>query len=256
MFSSFSDTFLAISLNFSEYHALYADGAKISPLTIPKNTPFLPEAWLENAEQQGVNPAFLATCAAAGEHPALLDPDLRSTFWRRVLEVAPDLPFGSKRLLRLRISLPDFNYDKQRIPCSVIPEEAALLHLAAQHRSISGRSARQGIILLLAGEIFITAFLLFRGQIFGIYEQFTSRLTTSDLLFDLQEFSRTWLPNESVQSSGGCCSLFRPAPDEAEGFGPIFKIGSRANLIPTGRLIEPDPHTQDPCRGLILAARE
>ena len=96
---------------------------------------------------------------------------------------------------------------------------AAVLGGLATPEVIS-RSRRQGVTIVNVGNSHVTAFLVYRGNILGIYEHHTGLLDTDSLCFDLREFRFGWLPDEQVRAKGGHgCAFLAPLPPEAEGFG-------------------------------------
>lgn len=56
----------------------------------------------------------------------------------------------------------------------------------------------------------------------GIYEHHTGMRDLEQLLHDLEQFRKHWLPAEEVQSTGGHGTAFRPYCEEAGGYEPTL----------------------------------
>ncbi|NHZ46833.1 DUF1786 domain-containing protein [Nitratidesulfovibrio liaohensis] len=97
---------------------------------------------------------------------------------------------------------------------------------------VQARSAREGVLVVNAGNSHTIAFLVFRQRVWGVYEHHTGMLTTESLLHDLNEFRLCWLPDEQVRAAGGHGSAFAPdIPPETEGFRPAFVLGPRREML-------------------------
>lgn len=97
---------------------------------------------------------------------------------------------------------------------------------------IARRSQRQGVTVVNAGNSHTVAFLVYREQVFGVYEQHTGLLNAESLLADLKDFRLGWLPDEAVRQRGGHgCMFLPPLPPEAEGFMPTFVLGPQRNIL-------------------------
>lgn len=107
---------------------------------------------------------------------------------------------------------------------------AALLWLLSD-AEILQRSFRRGLVLLNAGEVHATAFLVWRGRVFGVYEQHTRGVEIAKIMHDLAEFRLGWLPDEAVRNDGGHGSAFADVPPEAEGFPALHVSGPERGLF-------------------------
>lgn len=102
------------------------------------------------------------------------------------------------------------------------------------------RNLRQGVTFVNAGNGHIFAALLYRGLVRGIYEHHTGMRTRDELIADLKEFRRCFLPTEVVQASGGHGTAYGPLCEEAGGYEPTFVCGpQRALLAGYGQHIAP-----------------
>ena len=75
---------------------------------------------------------------------------------------------------------------------------------------VMNRSYKQGITVINVGNGHTVAALVYRGQVRGIYEHHTGMRTLEQLLDDLEQFRKHWLPAEEVQASGGHGTAFGP----------------------------------------------
>ncbi|MDR3073801.1 MAG: DUF1786 family protein [Deltaproteobacteria bacterium] len=105
--------------------------------------------------------------------------------------------------------------------------------------AIAERGFRRGMVLLDAGETDITAFLVWRGLVFGIWRQRAAQTSRESLERDLPEFRLGWLPDETALASGGRATAFAALPPEAEGFPAIYITGrDRRRFTGCGRLVD------------------
>lgn len=102
---------------------------------------------------------------------------------------------------------------------------------AMTDKNVRARSLRQGVTFVNVGNEHIVAALLYRGQVHGIYEHHTSMRTREELLADLAEFRRCFLPVEAVQATGGTGTAYSPLCEEAGGYEPAFVSGSKRALL-------------------------
>ena len=93
------------------------------------------------------------------------------------------------------------------------------------------RSFRQGLTIVNVGNGHTVAALLYQGKVRGIYEHHTGMRTREQLLEDLEQFRKHWLPAEAVQASGGHGTAFGPACEEAGGYAPTFITGPKRALL-------------------------
>ncbi len=129
---------------------------------------------------------------------------------------------------------------------------AALLGLLSV-TEIAERSFRQGVLLVNAGNSHVSAFLVYRQRIFGVYEQHTLGISVDNLIKDLSEFRLGWLPSEQVQNEGGHGTVIIDLPPEAEGFRPAYVAGAQRRLL-TGHGQMTAPHDEPMmtgCFGLL-----
>ncbi len=121
------------------------------------------------------------------------------------------------------------------IPPADAPEAlfsgAGVLRDLAATEEIFERSFRRGVTLCAAGETGLTALLLWRGNIFGVYRHTLTARGVNGVLQDLKEFRLGWLPDEAVRQTGGEGSAFADLPPEAEGFPAVCFAGVNAGLF-------------------------
>lgn len=104
---------------------------------------------------------------------------------------------------------------------------------------IRERSFRRGFTLVHAGEVHVTALLVWRGRVFGVYEQHTKKADVAKIAHDLSEFRLGWLPDEAVRADGGHGTAFADIPPEAEGFPATYIAGrERCRFAECGKLYE------------------
>lgn len=105
---------------------------------------------------------------------------------------------------------------------------------------VMDRSFREGITVINVGNGHTVAALVYRGQVRGIYEHHTGMRDLEQLLHDLEQFRKHWLPAEEVQSTGGHGTAFGPCCEEAGGYEPTYITGpKRAMLQGHGRFLAP-----------------
>lgn len=92
------------------------------------------------------------------------------------------------------------------------------------------RSYREGATFVNVGNGHIFAALVYKGLVRGIYEHHTSMRTRDELLADLGEFRRGFLPADVVQMSGGHGTAYGPVCEEA-GYEATFICGPGRNLL-------------------------
>ena len=107
-------------------------------------------------------------------------------------------------------------------------------------QEVMDRSYKQGVTVINVGNGHTVAALVYRGQVRGIYEHHTGMRTLEQLLGDLEQFRKHWLPAEEVQASGGHGTAFGPYCEEAGGYEPTYITGpKRALLQGHGRFLAP-----------------
>lgn len=107
-------------------------------------------------------------------------------------------------------------------------------------KEVMDRSYRQGITIINVGNGHTVAALVYRGQVRGIYEHHTGMRTLEQLLGDLEQFRKHWLPAEEVQATGGHGTAFGPYCEEAGGYEPTYITGPKRGLLQgQGRFLAP-----------------
>ncbi len=105
---------------------------------------------------------------------------------------------------------------------------------------VMGRSFREGVTVINVGNGHTVAALIYKGLVRGIYEHHTGMRDLEQLLHDLDQFRKHWLPAEEVQSTGGHGTAFGPYCEEAGGYEPTYITGpKRALLHGYGRFLAP-----------------
>lgn len=131
---------------------------------------------------------------------------------------------------------------------------APLLGLLSD-QEIWERSFRHGIALLHADDAHVTAFLVWRGLVFGLYQHHVKALPVERIVHDLSEFRLGWLPDEAVRDAGGHGTAFAHLPPEAEGFPVTYITGKSRRLFSGyGKIIEDTESAFTGCLGLAYAA--
>lgn len=138
---------------------------------------------------------------------------------------------------------------------------AALLGMLS-HEEAHTRSFRQGVTLLHLENGHVSAALIWRGRIFGLYEHHVPKDGADSAflertLHDLKEFRLGWLPDETVRASGGHGTAFAALPPEAEGFPMTYVSGEGKELF-TGhaRMVDHKYGAYTGCLGLFHAATQ
>ncbi len=133
---------------------------------------------------------------------------------------------------------------------------AALLGVASIPE-VAEQSYRQGVLVVNAGNSHISAFLTFKGRVYGIYEHHTGLIEGPELFRQLKDFRLGWLPDEEVFDGGGHGVALLPLPPEAEGFAPAFVVGPRREIFRgQGKFVAPHGDMmQNGGFGLLHAAR-
>lgn len=105
---------------------------------------------------------------------------------------------------------------------------------------VMNRSYREGITVINVGNGHTVAALVYKGLVRGIYEHHTGMRNLEQLLADLEQFRKHWLPAEEVQATGGHGTAFGPYCEEAGGYEPTFITGPRRALLQGhGRFLAP-----------------
>ena len=139
--------------------------------------------------------------------------------------------------------------------CFVTESGVASLLGLFSNTEIYERSFRRGLVLLNTDEMHVTAFLVWRGRIFGVYGQHTQGMDCSKILHDLAEFRLGWLPDEAVRNAGGHGTAFADVPPEAEGFPAMYVTGQKRKLFEGhGKIYEsPEQDVFSGCLGMACA---
>ncbi len=106
---------------------------------------------------------------------------------------------------------------------------------------IEKQSRTQGITLVNVGNSHTVAFLLFNGQIFGVYEHHTGLLDSQRLWHDLEAFRDGRITHQAVFDANGHGCLTLPLPEEAQGFSPVHVIGPRRAVLEKYNASFPSP---------------
>ena len=116
---------------------------------------------------------------------------------------------------------------------------AALLGALAEPQ-VMQRCFRQGVTIVNVGNGHVFAALVYKGLVRGIYEHHTDLRTRDELIDDLKEFKRFFLPAEKVLESGGHGTAYGAPCEDAGGFEPTYILGPRrAVLSGYGKLVAP-----------------
>ncbi len=120
---------------------------------------------------------------------------------------------------------------------------------------IAAQSYRQGVLVINAGNSHISAFLVFKERVFGIYEHHTGQIETDEMIRQLKDFRLGWLPTEEVMNGGGHGVALLPLPSEAEGFAPAYVVGPQREIFKgQGKFVAPHGDMmQNGCFGLLHA---
>lgn len=107
-------------------------------------------------------------------------------------------------------------------------------------QSIFERSCREGITIINVGNTHTIAALVYKGDVYGIYEHHTDKRDLELLLEDLKQFRLHWLPAEHVQSSGGHGTAYADDGGQGGSFSPTYILGPRRSMLAgTGTFIAP-----------------
>ena len=176
----------------------------------------MPHFVLACARDDGSGQDDGASCARMDAFAALLGSHADPVSW-----LAVDVPHNMARLQALQ----------EATGGPVTDSAIAAIIGAMADKDVRARSLRQGVTFVNVGNDHIVAALLYRGQVHGIYEHHTACRTREELLADLGEFRRCFLPVEAVQASGGHGTAYAPLCEEAGGYEPAFVSGSKRALL-------------------------
>lgn len=235
------DAALALYDNPERVRALGMDIADTCPAGfVPvRLTDYEPGFWRALLDTCGLPQPHLVVAAAQdhGHHPRGSNTVGRFELWQSFLNHSPDGRPGADPA-SLIYDAPPAPFTRlaalQRAmgggPVADTGAAAALGALALPE--VQTRCAREGVLVVNAGNSHTIAFLIFRQRVWGVYEHHTGMLTTETLLRDLNEFRLCWLPDEQVRAAGGHGCAFAPGiPPETEGFRPAFVLGPRRELL-------------------------
>lgn len=111
---------------------------------------------------------------------------------------------------------------------------------ALSEPEVMERSFREGITIVNVGNGHTVAALVYKGIVRGVYEHHTGMRSLPEILSDLEQFRKTWLPAEEVQASGGHGTAFGPYCEEAGGYVPTFILGPRRDMLAgQGKFLSP-----------------
>ncbi len=176
----------------------------------------MPHLVLACARDDGAGQDDGASCARMDAFAALLGAHADPVLW-----LSMDAPHDMARLQALQ----------EATGGPVTDSAIAAIIGAMTDKNVRARSLRQGVTFVSVGNDHIVAALLYRGQVHGIYEHHTACRTREELLADLGEFRRCFLPVEAVQASGGHGTAYAPLCEEAGGYEPTFVSGSKRALL-------------------------
>ncbi|HEU6437155.1 MAG TPA: DUF1786 domain-containing protein [Nitratidesulfovibrio sp.] len=235
------DAALALHDNPERVRALGVDIADACPAGfVPvRLADYEPGFWHALLDTCGLPQPHLVVAAAQdhGHHPQGSNTVGRFELWRDFLAASTDGQAGANPA-SLIYTAPPAQFTRlatlQRAigggPVADTGAAAVLGALALPE--VQARSAREGVLVVNAGNSHTIAFLVFRQRVWGVYEHHTGMLTTESLLHDLNEFRLCWLPDEQVRAAGGHGSAFAPdIPPETEGFRPAFVLGPRREML-------------------------
>ncbi|WP_297670744.1 DUF1786 domain-containing protein [uncultured Desulfovibrio sp.] len=200
---------------------------------------YAPDFWVALLRQAGLPLPHMVLAAAQdhGFHPGG-NRQARMRAWSELLSssaeparwIYAEPPFALTRLIPL--------HAKTGGPVADTGTSALLGALC--DREVMERSFRQGVTIVNVGNGHTVAALVYRGQVRGIYEHHTGMRTREQLLGDLEQFRRSWLPAEEVQATGGHGTAFGPYCEEAGGYAPTYITGPRRTLLEgQGRFLAP-----------------
>lgn len=96
---------------------------------------------------------------------------------------------------------------------------------------IMQQSHETGITLVNIGNSHLIAFLVYKGQIHGVYEQHTGCVDGKKLWADLGQFRCGCLSFEQVFDEKGHGCLTLDLPEGSDGFKPTHVIGPRRGML-------------------------
>lgn len=202
-------------------------------------TDYSPEFWASLLRHGGLPQPHLTLAAAQdhGEHgqgnragrmriwQALLQKSASPEAW--IHEAVPPL------LTRLRAL-------REKTGGPVADTGVSVLLGALSEPEIMERSFREGITIVNVGNGHTVAALVYKGIVRGVYEHHTGMRSLPEILSDLEQFRKTWLPAEEVQASGGHGTAFGPYCEEAGGYVPTFILGPRRDMLAgQGKFLSP-----------------
>ncbi|MBG0791758.1 MAG: DUF1786 domain-containing protein [Desulfovibrionaceae bacterium] len=177
-------------------------------------------------------PDAVAACAQDhGFHPGKSNRIGRFKLWQSLLEEGEGRPeslvYDTPPAMLTRLA------DLQRdIGGGMVADTGAAAVLGALFvNDIEARSFDTGITLVNIGNSHLLAFLLFRGRIYGVYEQHTGCVDGAKLWADLESFRCGCLSFEQVFEERGHGSLCLDLPAEAEGFTPTYVLGPQRGML-------------------------
>ncbi|QJB56524.1 DUF1786 domain-containing protein [Pseudodesulfovibrio sp. zrk46] len=186
--------------------------------------------FLEAAELEW--PDAIAACAQDhGFHPGESNRMGRFKLWRSFLDEGEGRPealvydMPPDMLTRLA----DVQRDMGGGPVSDTGSAAVLGALFVDE--IEQESHKRGITLVNIGNSHLIAFLLFKGRIYGVYEQHTGCVDGKKLWADLEQFRCGCLTFEQVFEEKGHGCLCMGLPEDAGGFAPTYVLGPRRGML-------------------------
>jgi uncharacterized protein (DUF1786 family) len=92
-------------------------------------------------------------------------------------------------------------------------------------------SQQEAVCLVNLGNSHTTAFLVYKGSVYGIYEQHTGLLQGEKLWQDLQAFQQGELSEDQVFAENGHGCLVLDIPAQAQGRFPTYVLGPKRRML-------------------------
>ncbi len=235
-------------------------GIKIS-LSCPKDyiplylTDFDPLFWESVLNQFGLDLYDMVIIAAQdhGFHGHISNREGRFKIWKELLTI-------KIRIEELLFEKPPSSLTRLRTINSITHGPVADTSSAAAlgvlyDKQIEDLNYQQGICIVNVGNSHTTAFLLYKNEIHGLYEQHTSNLTKESLVNDLEKLCQKRLTHEEVFSKNGH-GCFIKESDIKFSTTRLFAIGPRRDMLDgIAQFIHPGGDVMlAGCFGLIKAA--
>ena len=177
-------------------------------------------------------PDEIAACAQDhGFHPGKSNRIGRFKLWQSLLEEGEGRPeslvYDTPPAMLTRLA----NLQRDMGGGVVADTGAAAVLGALFVDGIEQHSFDTGITLVNIGNSHLIAFLLYKGRIYGVYEQHTGCVDGAKLWADLENFRCGCLSFEQVFEERGHGCLCLDLPKEAGGFGPTYVLGPQRAML-------------------------